>query len=298
MRRLATWTVVLGMLGCRGKTEQAKPADPEAAAAKSAAAATPSAGAALDGSPPAAAVAGPPDAAPAPFLPPSIDEKSGIIFADKPGGTVKGIKDGTPVAVVGESETGVGSMADSTVTIKVDGKKLTLGAGHVLRDGTVDAIHRSPDNKHAVFAPIVACGDMCHTELWMINATDGTRVKLGEGGPDVNVAWHPKGGTAAVGSASLWIVSLADYKVKALDDFLSPSYSPDGTLYARAHDGDAFTIGKGKPVRVWDAGDVDPSTGEAKVEGEDDDEEVYADAPKPVEFVDGKPDYDLAHFPH
>ena len=28
------------------------------------------------------------------------------------------------------------------------------------------------------------------------------------------------------------------------------------------------------------------------------DEEMFVDAPKPVEFVDGKPDYDLAHFPH
>jgi hypothetical protein len=297
MGRLATWTMLIGILGCSDKKEQAKPADPEASAAKSAAAATPSAGAAIDGSPPAAAVAGPPDAAPAPFLPAKIDEKSGIIFADKVGGTVKGIKDGTLVAVVGESETGVGSMADNTVTVEVAGKKLTLGAGHVLRDGLVDTIHRSPDNAHAVFAPIVACGDVCHSVLWMIKATDGTRVKLGDGGPDVHVAWHPKGGTAAVGSASLWIVSLADLKVKALEDYLSPSYSPDGTLYARGHDGDAFTIGKGKPVRVWEAGDVDPATGEAKVEGEDD-EEMFPDAPRPVEFVDGKPDFDLSHVPH
>ncbi len=296
MGRLATWTMLIGILGCSDKKEQAKPADPEASAAKSAAAATPSAGAAIDGSP-AAAVAGPPDAAPAPFLPAKIDEKSGIIFADKVGGTVKGIKDGTLVAVVGESETGVGSMADNTVTVEVAGKKLSLGAGHVLRDGLVDTIHRSPDNAHAVFAPIVACGDVCHSVLWMIKATDGTRVKLGEGGPDVHVAWHPKGGTAAVGSASLWIVSLADLKVKALEDYLSPSYSPDGTLYARGHDGDAFTIGKGKPVRVWEAGDVDPATGEAKVEGEDD-EEMFPDAPRPVEFVDGKPDFDLSHVPH
>jgi hypothetical protein len=295
MRRSATWMVLVGILGCGDKKEQAKPADPEGAAAKSAAAATPSAGAAIDGSPPAAAAAGPPDAAPAPFLPAKIDEKSGIIFADKVGGTVKGIKDGTLVAVVGESETGVGSMADNTVTIEVGGKKLTLGAGHVLRDGTLDTIHRSPDKKYAVFGPIVACGDICHTDIWMINATDGTRVKLGDGGPDVHVAWHPKGGTVAVGSFSLWIVSLADLKVKELDDYLSPSYSPDGTLYARGKDGDAFTIGKGKPMRVWEAGDVDPSTGEPKVEG---DEEEFVDVPKPVEFVDGKPDFDLSHFPH
>jgi hypothetical protein len=159
----------------------------------------------------------------------------------------------------------------------------------VLRSAIVDAIHRSPDNQHAVFAPIYACGDLCHTVIWLIRAADGKRVKLGEGGPDVHVAWHPNGGTVAVGSASLWIISLADFKVKAMDDYRSPAYSPDGVLYVRDERGSAFTIGKGKPVKVWDSGAGDG-------EGEEE-EEMDTDEPKPVDFVNGKPKFDLDWYP-
>lgn len=152
-------------------------------------------------------------------------------------------------------------------------KKVTLRADRVLRGGLVDAIHRSPDNQHAVFAPIYACGDVCHSVIWLIRAADGKRVKLGEGG----------------GSASLWIVSLADFKVKAMDDYRSPAYSPGGVLYVRDERGSAFTIGKGKPVKVWDSG-----AGEGESEEE---EEMDTDEPKPVDFVDGKPKFDLDWYP-
>jgi len=291
MVRIATWTLIAWLIGCGNKSEEAKH-DPAAAPPGTPAAGSPPAAAATP-PPPPAPVAAAPDAAPPPFLPAEIDKKSGIIFAAKAGGTVKGIKDGTTVEVVGESGGAVGDMADATVTIKHEGKKLTLRADRVLRDIDVEQIRRSPDNQHAVFSPIFACGDLCHSALWLISAADGKRVKLGEGGPDVNVAWHPKGGTVAVGSASLWIVSLADYKVKHMADYTSPTYSPDGTLYVRDHQGSAFTIGKGKPVKVWDSGADDQPDGEGE-----DEEEPDPDDPKPVEFVGGKPNFDLEYFPH
>ncbi len=281
MRRIATWTIIGALVGCSGKTEQAKPADQ---AGKQAPAVAP---APADAAPAVAAV---PDAAPPPFLPPTLDEKSGIIFAARAGGTVKGMKDGTPVAVVGESGGAVGDMADATVTVEHEGKKLKLIADRVLRSGTVDALQRSPDSAYAVFAPIVACGDMCHSVIWLITARDGKRLELGEGGPTVHVAWHPKGGTVAVGSGTLWIVSLADYKVKHLEDYRSPSYSPDGTLYARGDDGSAYTVGKGKPVKVWDAA----GSGEAF---DPNDEEMAGEEPRPVEFENGKPSFDLDWLP-
>jgi len=281
MPRIATW-ITIGMLAaCSGKKEEAKPAA-EAPAAQ------PPAPTAADAAP----VAAVPDAAPPPFLPPALDEKSGIIFAAKAGGMVKGIKDGTPVTVVGESGGSVGDMDDATVTVEHEGKKVKLIADRVLRSDTVDALHRSPDNQYAVFAPIVACGDMCHSVIWLITAKDGKRVKLGEGGPVVYVAWHPKGGTVAVGSGSMWIVSLADYKVKALADYQSPSYSPDGVLYARGEDGSAYTIGKGKPVKVWDSG-----ASEEKDDPEADPEEMDVEGFKPVEFENGKPNFDLEWYP-
>jgi len=282
MLRTATWTLLGTLLACSGKKEEGTSQAP--AAAPQPAAPTTDA---------ATAVAAAADAAPAPpFLPAALDEKSGIVFAAKAGGSVKGIKDGTPVTIVGQDGGAVGDMADAHVTVKYEGKKVKLVADRVLQSNVPDPIHRSPDNRFAVFAPIVACGDLCHSVIWLISATDGKRVKLGEGGPDVYVAWHPKGGTVAVGSASLWIVSLPDFKVKAMDDFRSPSYSPDGTLYVRSGDGSAYTIGKGKPVKVWDSGaSAEPDAGP-------DDEEMDTDEPKPVDFENGKPMFDLDWYPH
>jgi len=287
MLRIATWTLLAALVACSGKKEEAQPA-PQAAAPGQTSPTTPTA--AADAAP---AVAAAPDATAPAFLPPTLDEKSGIIFAATAGGSVKGIKDGTAVAVVSETGGAVGDMADATVTVKHEGKKVKLAADRVLRSATVDAIHRSPDNRFAVFAPIVACGDMCHSVIWLVSAADGKRVKLGEGGPDVYVAWHPRGGTVAVGSASLWIVSLPDFKVKAVEEFRSPSYSPDGTLYVRSGDGSAYTIGKGKPVKVWDSGASDAEDApDAEEEGMDTDE------PKPVDFENGKPMFDLEWYPH
>jgi hypothetical protein len=283
MMRFAVWVLLAGLVGCGNKADEKK-GEPAETEAKAPAAETPPATA----EPPATPVAAAPDAAPPDFLPAAIDKKSGIIFAEKAGGVVKGIKDGTTVEVVSESGGGVGDMADATVTIKHDGKKVKLRADRVLRDTDLEQIRRSPDNQHAVFSPIYACGDVCHSVLWLVSAKDGKRVKLGEGGPDVNVAWHPKGGTVAVGSGHLRLVSLADYKVTVLEDYTSPAYSPDGTLYVRDHKGSAFTVGKGKPARVWDAGD----------EGEEEDEdEMDVEDPRPVEFKDGKPSFDLHYTP-
>ena len=200
---------------------------------------------------------------------------------------MKGIPDGTPVVIADVKEIGVGSMEDATLTVEHGGKKVELPADRVLVSGIIDAIHRSPDGKHAVFAPITACGDMCHTVLWLLSAADGKRVKLGEGGPDVNVAWHPDGTTVAVGSGSLWLVSLTDHEVKPMEGFTSPAYSPDGALYVRDPDGSAYLVTTGKPKKVWTA-EKDP---------EADEDEMGAEDPKPVDFENGVPDFELSYVP-
>ncbi|HEU5056675.1 MAG TPA: hypothetical protein VFU21_09110, partial [Kofleriaceae bacterium] len=288
LARFTTLFLVVALVGCEKKADEPKQEAPAEAEAKAKAPAAEA--------PPAAAtpVAATPDAAAPPFLPPAIDKKSGIIFAEKAGGTVKGIKDGTVVEVVGESGGAVADMADATVTVKHEGRKVKLRADRVLRDIDVEQIRRSPDNQYAVFSPIYACGDVCHSVLWLISARDGKRVKLGEGGPDVEVAWHPKGGTVAAGSGGLWIVSLADYKVKELEEYTSPAYSPDGTLYVRDHEGSAFIVGKGKPKKVWDAGGGD----DGGDEGADEEEDVRGvDDPRPVRFEGGKPEFGLDYIP-
>jgi hypothetical protein len=272
--------VVVALIACGKKAEEARPPDPGAA--------PPPVAAIADAQPVAVAPAGPADAAPAPFLPATIDAKSGVVFAEQAGGAVEGIADGTIVKVIDEAGGAVGDQADATVTIEHGGKKLTVRMDRVLREGSVERLYRSPDGKHAVFAPIVACGDFCHSVLWLISTVDGRRVKLGDGGPDTHVAWHPDGSTVAVGSGSLWIVSRADHAVTAMAEHTSPSYSPDGTLYIRDRAGSAYTIASGgKPVRVWDS---------EKEDGDED--EMSSDDPKPVEFEDGKPNFELVYFPH
>lgn len=278
MKTMTLCALAVALVGCGKKTEQTKPADPAAAAPEA-----PAATAGVADAQPAAAPATPS------FLPAAIDEKSGIVFAEKAGGLVEGIKDGTPVAVVAEKDGMVGDEEDASVTIEHGGKKVELKTDRVLRGGTLDGIHRSADGKYAVFSPVVGCGDICHSVLWLIRTADGQRVLIGEGGPDVHVAWHPDGSTVAVGSGSLWVVSLADYKATPMEGYLSPSYAPDGTLYVRNHDGSAFTVGKGKPVRVWKA---------PKREAMEDDEGMPSEDPTPVEFADGKPKFDLDDFPH
>jgi hypothetical protein len=214
---------------------------------------------------------------------PKLDEKKGVIFADKQGAAVKGLADGTLVEVTNVKDMGVGSQDNGEITVKSDaGKTIKLAADRVLID---DALTRSTDGKYAVFAPVVACGDFCHTVLWFIGA-DGRRAKLGDGGVDINVSWSPDGKTAAVSSGSLWLVTLADFTVKSVEGYTSPAYGPDGTLYVRNPDGSAFTLGEGKPKRVWKAPKLS-----------DEDREMNApDDPEPVTFKNGKPVLDHPWF--
>jgi hypothetical protein len=213
------------------------------------------------------------------FVPPKLDEKQGVIFADKAGGKVQAFADGAVVEVAEVKDMSVGSEESGEITVKDSaGKPVKLAADRVLIE---EALTRSPDGKWVVFAPIVACGDFCHSVVWFIGA-DGRRAKLGDGGPGAMLALSPDGKTAAVGSQGLWLVTLADFKVKAVSGYMSPVYGPDGTLYARDHTGAAFTVGEGKPKRVWKA---------PKMSAED--EEMNAsEEPRPVQFKDGKPVFD------
>ena len=45
------------------------------------------------------------------------------------------------------------------------------------------------------------------------------------------------------------MVSLTDYTFKKYDDYMSPSFSPDGVLYVRGGDGSAYTLIDGKAKR-------------------------------------------------
>jgi hypothetical protein len=269
MKRAFVVVVFLALASCAKKKKE----EPAPAPASGSPAAAP---VAVDAAPPAAK---------AELLPAKLGEKDGIVFSEKAGeqvtASLKGqsvmIPDGTRVEVVGEKEAMAGSGEDATVTVKYDGKEVELREDRVLREGM---LKRSADGKHAVFLAYTSCGDLCHTVMYLLS-TDGRRTKLGEGGPDMTVAWGKD--TVAVGNQGLWIATLADHSVKPLEDYTSPAYSPEGVLYVRNFDGAAFEVKGDKPTQVWKP---------KKKKKEPDSDEMPAEDPPPVTFPGGKPKYD------
>src|SRR4051812_28492487 len=71
----------------------------------------------------------------APFFPDKLGPNEGIIVAEKQGGTVKGIPDGTKVEVVSVTEMMVGSPMTGVAKVKYNGKKVTLPPARVLFAG-------------------------------------------------------------------------------------------------------------------------------------------------------------------
>jgi hypothetical protein len=176
-----------------------------------------------------------------------------------------------------------GQTDDLVVTVKHGGKTVKLPADRVI---THDTLNVSSDGKHAVFFAILGCGDFCHSRFWVIDS-DGRRTKLGDGGADGIIAWHPAGSAVAISSSGgTWLVNLADHHVTPIDMFSSPAYAPDGTLYLRNVDGAAFTYAVGeKPKRVW----------KPKKKRVVEDDVAAEEEPPPVKFVNGKPKFELEY---
>jgi hypothetical protein len=271
---MRTWLLLLALVACsKGEKKEV------AASGSGSAAPAPTPAPA-----PADATVTTPDAEAA--APRFFDEKplgktEGLILAEKQGGTVEGIADGTKVEIVEVKELMVGEGQFGEVKIKHGGKKLKLKPPRVM---IAEAMHYSPDRKHAVFTPMMACGDVCHMELWLVSA-DGRRTYLGEGTVDYYDAWN--GDTLAVSASTLWLVTLADHKVTKYDNYMSPSFSPDGVLYVRTADGSAHTLINGKAKRVYQAP-------EGAMDNED---EHSVDGPPPVKWKNGKPDFSTDFLP-
>jgi hypothetical protein len=223
------------------------------------------------------------------LLPAKLGPKEGIVFAEKAGeqvaavtekggGTVN-VPDLTRVEIVEEGEPAAGSGEDVAVKVKYEGATIAIRADRVLSE---TALSRSPDGKHAVFNTIFSCGDLCHSVFYLLGA-DGKRMKVGEGGPDVTVAWGKD--AVAIGSGSLTVITLADGAAKPHENYTSPAYAPDGTLYVRDADGAAFTLAGDKATRVWKPKKKKPAPG---------DDEMPVEDPAPVTFdKDGKPKFEL-----
>ncbi|HUQ02573.1 MAG TPA: hypothetical protein VM261_08770 [Kofleriaceae bacterium] len=238
----------------------------------------------------------PEPAKPLAFLPAKLAEKLGVLFAAAQGGTIEGksasgaiekLKDGT-VVEVGEIVEPDMSSGDTppTAQVTVGGKTYTVRTHEVLTEAN---LARSPDGTAAIFSVVTSCGDLCHTDAWLVTSA-GKRASLGEGGVDTVTAWRKDGKEVAIGSSGLVIVALPDLTVRTLDDYTAPAYGPDGTLYVRDHDGSAFTLGANdKATRVWKAPKQPAADSDEGEEGE-----YGGDAPTPVTFDPaGKPKYAL-----
>jgi hypothetical protein len=216
------------------------------------------------------------------FLPATIAEQKGVVFAETAGAAVEGIPDGTLVDVTDRSESGMG-MDDASYEVSYQGKTVKLAGARLV---TEDGLQRSPDGKLAVFSIIESCGDLCHSVIYVI-AADGRRAKVGDGVADLVVAWRKDGAEVAIGSGMLHLVDTATLAVRDVEKYTAPAYGPDGTLYVRDHEtGSAFTIaGTDKPKRVW----KNPE----KLEHD----EYGAEDPPPVTFdAKGAPEFELPSY--
>lgn len=239
-------------VGCKKEAKQAPPA-PEPATKVTAAA-----GSATTTPPPAPT----PDAAPAPatFFPAKLAESEGIVFAETKGGTVEveaveggtkaNIPDGTLLKIEKMGELSLGDGEHVTHEVTWDGKRYRVPGPRMLTEGD---LRRSPDGTFAVFVGPHSCGDVCHTELAVIGV-DGARKAIGGGLAQQAVAWRKDNAQLAVGSGTLWLVTLPSLEVKEVEGYQAPSYAPDGTtLYARDFDGSAFVFEGDTPKQLWKA---------------------------------------------
>ena len=148
-------------------------------------------------------------------------------------GTSVMLRDGQDVEV-GEERSGIGG-GDAVFAVRT-----ADGEGEVAnpRIVTEDRLSRSPDGRFAVFSALSACGDFCYSEVWVLRRNGDRKLLTANAGPDAVVSYRPDGREVAIGSRALYVVSLPKLEVRKRSDLTSPTYGPDGTLYARGADTD------------------------------------------------------------
>jgi hypothetical protein len=212
--------------------------------------------------------------------PPRMEAPQAVIFTAKPGESVTAgetkLKDGERIIYIGDDGMiGSGTDAVATITKTKGGTTMTLPNVNVL---TEERITRSADGAWAVFTAIRTCGDYCYADVWLIGAK--TRVKLsGEAHPDVVTAFTPDGKRLAVGSRGIFLVDLANPRPQEFSTVTSPSWGPDGALWARgaADDDAAYRFDGGTWKRVVKLAGRAPSPEPGADPGD----------PAPVRFEDG-----------
>lgn len=102
------------------------------------------------------------------------------------------------------------------------------------------------------------CGDFCHASLTLLGPDGARRSLCGEelcAGPEWTVAFSADGTAVAVGSVDLRVATLSGGAVRALEGFGSPTYAPQGRLFARKlserNDAVYEIVATGEPRRVF-----------------------------------------------
>lgn len=226
-----------------------------------------------------------PDPAPPALLSP-FDEAEGAarVWSAKAGGKVLvevgrktlALADGEPVKLIDDNG-GFGMGADTVASIVARGKKATVPNDRVI---TEERLHRSPDERWAIFSALTSCGDFCHAAGWLLGAETRVLITKDDFGTDVVAAWRSDGTEVAVGSRALYLVSLPGGVVTRFDGFCAPAYDANDRLFVRscgASDAVYEWVRGGKPRKILVAAGKPP---ESDPESPTD----FGD-PEPVEFA-------------
>lgn len=227
----------------------------------------------------------PPDNNVVDLLAPLTKGDQGRVFSETPGGAVTAkaagkplaLKDGEDIKYLNDNG-GIGMYEKAVAKVIARKQKVTVPNGQVVVE---HRLHRSPDRKWGVFSATIECGDLCHANGWLFGPGVRRRLSVDGFGMDVVVAWRADGKQVAIGSSTLFLVSLPDATPTQATRFTAPAYAPDGRLYVRGNGSDRSAsdavfewIADGKPRKVlampgapptsegleWDRGDPDPVT--------------------------------------
>jgi hypothetical protein len=100
-----------------------------------------------------------------------------------------------------------------------------------------DEFQRSPKGDFSIVRTEIDCVDLCSGQVWLVHGTV-TRWRVFEMATLPKAAWHPKGMNVAVGGDGvLAVIALRSGEVLyESDEYMAPSYAPNGTLYVRDAD--------------------------------------------------------------
>lgn len=237
-----------------------------------------------------------PPAKPAP-LPPEklallwrhpLAEQAALLLSSTAGGTVKlwrgsgesaegpadlALAEGTEALYV-EDNAGAGEGIGTVVAkITMNGQAFHLPNENVL---TEERIVRAPNGESVVFHPVSACGDVCHYTIWVLTKAK-RRLLTKDTGIFPRVAFSPDASRVVVGSDGLWFIGIGNLDLGERPGFTSPSFAPDGQVFARGIDDDGvYALDVSHAVRRLFAGPK-----HASEEGD-----YGADVAEPVTFED------------